>query len=578
MLALCGSGIGLRVAVGKALVLEQAQRDIPKYRIPKTQIESEINRYKSALDKAEIKLGNVRNDIADESIIKTKAFVDVHLLILKDPMIAEQPMQAIRDYLYNAEFSLQTQADQLAIRFQNIQDSYLRSKKDDVQQVVDRVLYELMADVNEQPTIEESDVLDHIVVTNDLMPPEVVTLHDRGIAAFVTSLGGPISHTAILARSLGIPAVVGLHGTIGYIQSGDVLAVDGHTGTVLVNPDQALLVEFQERQIKQVAQEQSLTTLQEKTSETRDGQVIDLCGNIELPEDIDALKRFGGDSVGLYRTEFLFMNRTDSPTEAEQYITYKGVLSGIAGSVTIRTLDLGADKQVDGGRTDGGAKVNPALGLRAIRLCLYEPNLFKPHLRAIFRASIHGRCRIMIPMLSSLSELDQTLGIIQEVKDDLSREGFEFDPNVPIGGMIEVPAAAIAADLFAKRLDFLSIGTNDLIQYTLAIDRIDDEVNYLYDPLHPSVLRLIYSVIHAGLDAGIPVSMCGEMAGDPSYTRLLIGLGLIEFSMAPSRLLEIKELVRKSNREKLMVQSQEILSCSTQTQARMIVERLNEKI
>jgi phosphotransferase system enzyme I (PtsI) len=407
------------------------------------------------------------------------------------------------------------------------------------------------------------------------MPADVVTLHDRGVTAFVTRLGGPISHTSILARSLGIPAVVGLHHAIKYIKTGDFLAVDGHTGTVLVNPDHVLLVKFQQRQSKQLQREKELATLRDLPSITRDGYLVDLHANIELREDIDALERFGGDNVGLYRTEFLFMNRAEPPDEKEQYETYKKVIKSIGGQITIRTLDLGADKQVDGGRADGATKVNPALGLRAIRLCLSEPNLFKPQLRAILRASVYGHCRIMIPMLSSLSEIQQILDIVQEVKRDLTRAGLKFDTNVPIGGMIEVPAAAISADLFAKQLDFLSIGTNDLIQYTLAVDRIDDEVNYLYDPLHPSVLRLIHNVIRAGHDAGIPVSMCGEMAGDSNYTRLLLGLGLLEFSMAPPRLFEIKERVRTSHRATLMSQVWEILDCSNPTQARMIIDKLN---
>ena len=269
------------------------------------------------------------------------------------------------------------------------------------------------------------------------------------------------------------------------------------------------------------------------------------------------------------------MNRTEPPDEAEQYEAYREVFDALTGPITIRTLDLGPDKQVEGGRADGAAKINPALGLRAIRLCLSEPTLFKPQLRAILRASIHGRARIMIPMLSSLSELEQTLEIVCEVKHDLARDGIEFDSKVPVGGMIEVPAAAIAADLFANRLDFLSIGTNDLIQYTLAIDRIDDEVNYLYDPLHPSILRLIHNVICAGREAGIPVSLCGEMAGDPDYTRLLLGLGLVEFSMEPTRLLEIKERIRTSEREKLMGQTQQILGCADPAQLRMMVDQLN---
>ena len=571
MLSLIGAGIGLRAAIGKAIVFDHEQQKSPKYRIDNKNIQSEIKRFQSALDRTQRKLQQNQKNLSDNA----QAFIDVHLLILKDPMISQQPIQSIKNYSYNAEWALEIQAEKLAARFSNIKDSYLRSKKNDVQQVIDRILNGLRTETDARPTNRETNFLNCIVVTNDLMPADVVTLHDLGVTAFVTRLGGPISHTAILARSLGIPTVVGLHHAIKYIKTGDFLAVDGHTGTVLVNPDHVLLVKFQQRQSKQLQREKELATLRDLPSITRDGYLVDLHANIELREDIDALERFGGDNVGLYRTEFLFMNRAEPPDEKEQYETYKKVIKSIGGQITIRTLDLGADKQVDGGRADGATKVNPALGLRAIRLCLSEPNLFKPQLRAILRASVYGHCRIMIPMLSSLSEIQQILDIVQEVKRDLTRAGLKFDTNVPIGGMIEVPAAAISADLFAKQLDFLSIGTNDLIQYTLAVDRIDDEVNYLYDPLHPSVLRLIHNVIRAGHDAGIPVSMCGEMAGDSNYTRLLLGLGLLEFSMAPPRLFEIKERVRTSHRATLMSQVWEILDCSNPTQARMIIDKLN---
>jgi len=441
--------------------------------------------------------------------------------------------------------------------------------------VVNRILEELMMENDPPAASLDGNMAGRVIIADDLTPGHLVTLHHRGITAFVTSLGGPISHTAILARSLGIPAVVGLHHAVQYFHNGDLLAVDGQTGTVLVGLDQTLLTEFQQRQSNQAKREQQLSALRNEPAITCDGYTVNLLANIELPEETDTLERFGANGVGLYRTEFLFMNRTEPPDEAEQYEAYRDVLDALTGPITIRTLDLGADKQVDGGRADGATKINPALGLRAIRLCLSEPTLFRPQLRAILRASMNGRARIMIPMLSSLSELEQALEIVHEVKHDLAREGIEFDPEVPIGGMIEVPAAAIAADLFANRLDFLSIGTNDLIQYTLAIDRIDDEVNYLYDPLHPSVLRLINNVICAGREAGIPVSLCGEMAGDPDYTRLLLGLGLVEFSMEPTRLLEIKERVRTSEREKLMGQTQQILECADPAQLRMMVDQLN---
>jgi phosphotransferase system enzyme I (PtsI) len=574
MLALSGTGISRRVAIGNAVVLDRGRHEIPKYVVPKDQVGSEIKRFRSALARTRAELKRIQKEIPDHAPKETDAFINVHLLMLEDPVITEHPVRTIEEHSCNAEWALKTQADTLVEFFRNIEDPYLRSKKNDVHQVVERILEELMVKDDSSPTTLDSNLAGRVIIANDLTPADAVTLHDRGITAFVTSLGGPISHTAILARSLGIPAVVGLHHAVRYIRNGDLLAVDGHTGVVLVGLDQNLLAEFQERQTQQARHEQELATLKNEPTITRDGYSVDLFANIELPEEVETLERFGGNGVGLYRTEFLFMNRAEPPDETEQYQAYRKVLDALTGPITIRTLDLGADKQVDGGRADGLAKINPALGLRAIRLCLSEPTLFRPQLRAILRASVHGRARIMIPMLSSLSELEQALEIVREVKHDLTREGIEFDSKVPVGGMIEVPAAAIAADLFANRLDFLSIGTNDLIQYTLAIDRIDDEVNYLYDPLHPSVLRLIHNVISAGLEAGIPVSMCGEMAGDPNYTRLLLGLGLVEFSMEPTRLLEVKERVRASTRNELMGKTEQILGCADPAQLRMMVDQL----
>tara|TARA_B100000029_G_scaffold358751_1_gene351563 strand:- start:1974 stop:3710 length:1737 start_codon:yes stop_codon:yes gene_type:complete len=575
MLTLFGVGVGFRVAIGKAVVLDPVRPKFPKYKIAKNQIENESNRFQLALETVSAKLDTVQKTISDESLDDAKSFIEVHRLILEDPIISKQPIELIKKNFVNAEWALQTQIERLTKHFLRIEDTYLRGKKDDIQQIIDHILKELATNNRPQLTVEPSNFSGGVVVTNDLMPADLVMLHNHDITAFITGLGGPISHTSILTKSLGIPAVVGLHETVTFIRNDDVLAVDGYNGIVLVNPDQSLVEEFQERQRQQIQREKYLISLKKEPSETLDGKVINLLGNIEVPLDVEELKNVGGSDVGLYRTEFLYMNRIDLPDESEQYQTYKNVLSSIAGTVTIRTLDLGADKQVDGGRPNEGAKVNPALGRRAIRLCLNEPTLFKPHLRAIMRASVHGSCRLMIPMLSSLSELDQTLRIIEEIKEDLKREGLDFDPNVPIGAMIEVPAAAISADLFAMNLDFLSIGTNDLIQYTLAIDRIDDEVDYLYDPLHPSVLRLIDRVIRAGKQAGTPVAMCGEMAGDPDYTRLLLGLGLVEFSMVPKRIPEIKEVVRKSKRAPLMLEVPRILNCTTPLEARSFIEELN---
>ena len=576
MLSLFGTGIGRHIAIGRAVVLGNPERTISRHLLTNDQIDDEISRLCFAVKDAREGLMRLADNLPLNAPPETRAFIDVHLLMLDDPVIATAPINTIRQQKKNAEWALKLNADKLITFFEGIEDPYLRSKQNDVIQVVDRILLSLQQAPTETHNRLANDLAGHIVVAADLTPADTVMLRHRHMTGFVTRFGGPISHTAILARSLRVPAVLGLHGTIDYIRNDDLLVIDGANNTVLVAPDETLLAEFQHRRDKAQARTLSLQSLQKEKAQTQDGRTVRLLANVELPEDLDVLHDAGADGIGLYRTEFLFMNAHQQPSESEQYSAYCQVLEHSPGPVAIRTLDLGADKQVDGGRSNSQNTVNPALGLRAIRLCLREPDLFKPQLRAIFRAAITGQATIMIPMLSSLSELDQTLMIIDEVKDELSRDGVPFKSDVPIGGMIEVPAAAIAADLFARKLDFLSIGTNDLIQYTLAIDRIDDEVNYLYNPLHPAVLRLIHQIIQAGATAGIPVSMCGEMAGDSDYTRLLLGLGLTEFSMECSSLPEIKQRIRESDINAQRATIEKILAASIPSQLDQLIAQLND--
>jgi phosphotransferase system enzyme I (PtsI) len=455
-------------------------------------------------------------------------------------------------------------------------DPYLRNKKVDVHQVMERILRNLLlAESDQHARVRGGE----IVVANDLTPADTVILKHQRIRAFVTNLGGPISHTAILARSLGIPAVVSVHGATRYIRHGENLIVDGKRGVLIVNPDRRAIAEYRRLAQEIVRRRRELNRLRLSRAVTRDGARVELLANIELPADVRAATQANAMGIGLYRTEFLFMNRQGSPGEEEQYRAYVRVVKAMRDKpVTIRTLDLGADKQVDGAREAAHVAVNPALGLRAVRLCLNDPTLFRPQLRAILRASAHGKVRLMIPMLSSQEEMFQTLDLIEEVKAELKREGVRFNPRLPIGGMIEVPAAAVSADLFAPYLDFFSIGTNDLIQYTLAIDRVDDAVNYLYDPLHPSVLRLIRLTIEAGRKARIPVAMCGEMAGDPRYTRLLLGLGLAEFSMHPATLLQIKRIVRASRMRDLTRAAREVMAQAETRKIHGLVDGLNRDL
>jgi phosphotransferase system enzyme I (PtsI) len=576
MLVLHGSGVSSGIAIGNAYVMQREHPEVPEYLLPTHAVDDEVERFLRAVEKGRVQLQLIRSHIPKTAPPEIASIIDTHLLILEDSMISDAPIGTIRKELRNAEWALNIQAQRLGEVFEQMEDPYLRNKKTDVAQVVDRVLNNLLRPT--EPGHEQiADVLaGQIVIATDLTPADTVLLKHNRIGAFVTSMGGPISHTAIMARSLGIPAIVAVHNAPRYIRNGEELIVDGKRGVLIVAPDKAVIAEYRQHQKDIVQLRRELESLRSSPAVTHDGHVIRLLANIELPEDVKAVTKAAAAGIGLYRSEFLFMNRRGLPDEDEQYKAYVRVIKALPDKpVTIRTLDLGADKQVNGGTPGNAVATNPALGLRAVRLCLHDTGLFIPQLRAILRASAHGRVQIMIPMLSSLDELLRVLELIEATKTELTRDGEKFDAEIPIGGMIEVPAAAISADLFARHLDFLSIGTNDLIQYTLAIDRLDEAVNYLYDPLHPSVLRLIVTTLRAGQDAGIPVAMCGEMAGDPRYTRLLLGLGLTEFSMHPSALLEIKKIVRDSNLAELRTLAAGVMQAHDTHELHQLVDEMN---
>jgi len=574
MLALHGTGVSAGIAIGTAQVLQRELPEIPRYTIADDQVETEIARFLRAIDVARTQLQAVRARIPADAPREAASFLDTHVLILDDPTISQLPIETIRRNRHNAEWALEIQRDQLREQFARMEDPYLREKGRDVQQVVERVLRALLLpDDHAHEHLGAGD----IVVADDLTPADTVLLKHNRIQAFVTNLGGPISHTAILARSLGIPAIVSVHNATRYVRAGEPLIIDGKRGVLIVNPDPGVIAAYYRLKARVAEKKRDLARLRTRPSVTLDGHKVKLLANIELPGDVTAALKAGAQGIGLYRTEFLFMNRATIPSEEEQYRAYAKIVTMMKGKpVTIRTLDLGADKQVESRRIENGqVAVNPALGLRAVRLCLHDPSLFRPQLRAILRASALGDVRMMIPMLSSQDELYRVLELVDETKRELKREKQRFNARLPLGGMIEVPAAAISADLFASHLDFFSIGTNDLIQYTLAIDRVDDAVNYLYDPLHPAVLRLISMTIVAGKKARIPVAMCGEMAGDSRYTRLLVGMGLNEFSMHPATLLDIKRRVRESSAKKLAVAARKILRASGTRQVHEWVEKLN---
>ena len=549
-----GISVSRGIAIGQVHCIKRDQIDVPEYLIRNTQIDSEILRLDNAITNARKELRAIRGHIPSSTSINISEFINTHLLMLEDNALTEEPKRIIKDRLCNAEWALKLQRDALVNVFDEMADAYLSTRKDDVGHVVNRILRILL---KQKPLLDElpdKHLRGKVIVADDLTPADTVLMQHYGIAAFATEFGGSTSHTAILARNLRIPAVVGLHGAKKLIKNDDLVILDGGSGIVLVTPDKTILSYYIKKQNEVKKYYSSLEKLKDSPARSIDGTPITLMANIELPEDFETVRDVGAAGVGLYRTEFLYMNRNNPPDEEEHFQTYIKVIEALRGlPLTIRTVDLGADKEVDGvGRQTSNIRSNPALGLRAVRLCLKEPEFFRPQLRAILRASAHGPIRIMIPMLTNTQEMEQVLFIIDDLKLELKNKLIKFDQEIKVGGMIEVPASAICADIFADKLDFLSIGTNDLIQYTMAVDRLNDEVNYLYDPLHPAVLRLIQATIVAGQKANIPISMCGEMAGEKEYTQLLLGLGLREFSMHPATLLEVKEIINKTNINELI--------------------------
>ncbi len=496
-------------------------------------------------------LDALRADLAADAPSEMGAFINVHSMILNDAMLVQETIDLIRTRRYNVEWALTEQLERLSRHFDDIEDEYLRERKADIEQVVERVLKALAGASGALADGVHGACDEMIVVAHDIAPADMMQFKTQTFQGFVTDLGGRTSHTAIVARSLGIPAAVGVQHASALIRQDDLIIVDGDHGIVIVDPAPIVLEEYSYRQSEKALEQRKLQRLKFSPTQTLCGTRIELCANIELPEDARAALDAGATGVGLFRTEFLFMNHKDRmPEEEEQFEAYRRAVELMNGlPVTIRTIDVGADKPLDSMSGGDGYETapNPALGLRAIRWSLSEPQMFLTQLRAILRASAFGSVKILVPMLAHAQEIDQTLDLIREAKRQLDDAGIAYNPNVQVGAMIEIPAAAIALPLFLKRLDFLSIGTNDLIQYTLAIDRADNSVAHLYDPLHPAVLHLIAFTLREAKRAGVPVSVCGEMAGDPALTRLLLGMGLTEFSMHPSQLLEVKQEVLRSH-------------------------------
>ena len=538
-----GIGVSGGIAIGRAQLVSHATLEVAHYAITADQVPAEIERLTQALHAVQKELETLHGAMTSGTApAEFGAFLDVHWMILTDPTLSESPKRMIAEQLCNAEWALTQQMGALVEQFDAIADPYLRERKADVVQVVERVLKVLLGKPGGvRPASEEEQT---ILVAHDLSPADVIQFKSHHFAAFLTDLGGVSSHTAIVARSLNVPAVVATHNARGLIRESELLIVDGARNVVIVNPDQSVLAEYRLKQGELELARKKLKRLKTTHATTLDGEAVELFANIELPDDLDQALENGAQGVGLFRSEFLFLNRHDLPSEDEQFEAYRVVAAGMRGKpVIVRTFDLGADKHKEG--LDGLARVapNPALGLRAVRFCLAEPRLFVTQLRAILRASHYGNVRILIPMLASTTEIDQTLVLLAQAKSSLLEQGVPFNASIEVGGMIEIPAAVLTIDQFARRLDFLSIGTNDLIQYTLAVDRGDEAVSHLYDPLHPAVLKLIAMAIATANKIPVPIAVCGEMAGEAHLTRLLLGMGLRNFSMHPAHLLNVKQRV-----------------------------------
>lgn len=557
-----GVGVSSGIAIGRAHLVSNALLEVVHYQVTPDLVEEEIQRFSEAIQTVKHDLEQVRAQLPKNAPAELAAFISTHLAMLNDKSLSEAPKEIIRNEQCNAEWAIKQQMDDIVEQFDAIEDAYLRERKHDVVQVVERIIKVLLGHPSQSPSQSKEKQQQEnatILVAHDISPADAIQFKQHQFAAFITDVGGVTSHTAILARSLNIPSIVALQRARDLINDGEIIIVDGTLGVVIVSPSKEILAEYELKQDQWQLEQQKLQRIKSTKAVTMDGTGIDLYANIEVPEDVITVKASGATGIGLYRTEFLFMNRREMPDEEEQFIAYKHVAEAMQGMpVTIRTLDLGADKQMNPDTVSNCA--NPALGLRAVRFCLSEPQVFHTQFRALLRASHYGNIKILIPMLSNLTELRQSKLLLERAKESLRKEGTPFNEHITLGGMIEVPAAAINAEAFAKELDFLSIGTNDLIQYTLAIDRTDDAVAHLYNPLHPAVLKLIHMTIQAAEKYNIGLSICGEMAGDIKLTRLLIGMGMRQLSMHPSNILSVKQQILHSQMTRLNKQVKKLLN------------------
>jgi len=528
------------IVIGKAFVLKPETLAIPKYKVPQKEVTQEIKRYMDALALTRKELATIQKRVEKELGESYPDIFSAHILILDDPSLREKITKIIEEENVNAEHAISQVLEKISSTFSHMEDSYLKERAGDFKDVGRRILKNLLGRKEETLSGLKSRV---VVVAHDLAPSETAQMDKKNVLGFATDVGGRTSHTAIMARSLTIPAVVGLGNITQRIESGEDIIIDGHEGVAIINPQKSTLERYLDKKKQLAVLEKKLNKLKKAPAQTTDGHKISLMANIELPKEVELLERYGAEGVGLYRTEFFFLNRSDMPSEEEQFHAYKyAVERAYPLPVVIRTLDLGGDKFASILETP--KEINPFLGWRAIRFCLARPDIFKMQLRAILRASVYGKVSIMYPLISTLHEVKQANKILQEVKMELRKEKKPFSKDIKIGAMIETPSAAITADLIAEEVDFFSIGTNDLIQYAMAVDRINEKIAYLYQPASPAVLRFIKHIVDSGHRKGIKTAVCGEIAGDINLTLMLLGLGVDELSMGPVAIPEVKQIIR----------------------------------
>ena len=572
-IVLHGVPIGGGVAIGRAHLLSQSMDDVVHLALEDSEIAAEQQRFDSAVRDTRKQLELLWGSIPENAPAELGAFLSLHIMLLSDVTISRDPRDLIDSQRCNAEWALKLQCDTLVEQFDAIEEDYLRERKHDVLQVVERIFKNLAGHSTDLQFVEDMDE-DAILVAHDLSPADMVYFKDSSVAAFVTDVGGATSHTAILGRSLDLPSVIALHHARELIREDELIVVDGQQGVLIINPEESVLAEYRRRQRNWIEARRKLSSIRKTDALTLDGTPIELLANIELPQDAANVLESGAVGVGLFRSEFLFLGRDSLPSEDEQFAAYREVAEATRGApVTVRTMDLGADKNPRW--LNHGAAENPALGLTGVRLCLAEPLMFRAQLRALLRATVYGKIRILFPMINGLGELKQALAQLEYAKKELREENIPFADKVEVGAMIEIPSAALVAGSFVKYVDFLSIGTNDLIQYTLAVDRNDDSVSHLYDPVHPAVLKLISHTIKTATKAGVQVSVCGEMAGDERLTRLLLGMGLRRFSMHPANLLAVKQNVLNSDLDTLAPQVARILRSEDPDRIADLLTQLN---